>query len=818
MDFLRHDLRYAARLLRRNPALTLIAGIALTLGIGLTTTIFSLVYGVILRGLPFEEPQEIMHLSRSNLKRDVKRMEVTIHDFHDWRAQQRAFGDLAAFYTTTVNVSGTEKPERFSGGYMSANAFRVLRVRPVLGRTFRDGEDRPGAEPVIVLGYSVWRDRFGADPNIVGRMIRANGEPVTVIGVMPDRFAFPFMQQVWLPLRLDPVAIPRGEGQTMHVFGRLRPGVSIGEAAAQLSAIARRLELEHPATNEGIGAVVGPFVKEVLVDEGVEILYVMLGAVFLVLLVACANVANLLLSRGAARSKEVAIRTALGASRFRVAAQFLSEALALAVVGGVLGTGVAWVGVRLLDDAMTREGIPFFVDIRLDGVALLFVLATTLVATLAAGLLPALQASRAGVGEVLKDDARGSSSFRLGRVSKAIVVLEIALSCGLLVGAGLMIKSVTKLRTVDFGFEMTSVFTARIGLPEGKYADSASQLRFYEELQSRLAALPGVEAASLGSALPAAASLRRDRLALDGRAYATERDYPLTGAGVVAPGYFAAFGVAPRRGRDFSSGDREGTLPVAIVNESFARRFFPDRDPVGQRIRMGGPGTKEPWRTIVGVAPDLYVSGPDNNEPDGIYIPMAQSPQRFLSVALRTGCPHAPRGHPAGGCDPMALTATVRETVTAIDADLPIYNVKSLPEAIHDQTWFYDVFGVVFMIFGFVALFLASVGLYGVMAFSVSRRTREVGIRMALGAQGRDVLGLILRQGFIQIAVGLFLGLSLAAGLSRLLALLLFQVDPRDPSVFGGVILTLFLTGVAACLIPARRATRVDPMVALRSE
>ena len=524
MDFLRHDLRYAARLLRRNPALTLIAGIALTLGIGLTTTIFSLVYGVILRGLPFEEPQEIMHLSRSNLKRDVKRMEVTIHDSHDWRAQQKAFGDLAAFYTGTVNVSGTEKPERFSGGYMSANAFRVLRVRPVLGRTFRDGEDRPGAEPVIVLGYSVWRDRFGADPNIVGRMIRANGEPVTVIGVMPDRFAFPFMQQVWLPLRLDPVAIPRGEGQTMHVFGRLRPGVSIGEAAAQLSAIARRLELEHPATNEGIGAVVGPFVKEVLVDEGVEILYVMLGAVFLVLLVACANVANLLLSRGAARSKEVAIRTALGASRFRVAAQFLSEALALAVVGGVLGTGVAWVGVRLLDDAMTREGIPFFVDIRLDGVALLFVLATTLVATLAAGLLPALQASRAGVGEVLKDDARGSSSFRLGRVSKAIVVLEIALSCGLLVGAGLMIKSVTKLRTVDFGFEMTSVFTARIGLPEGKYADSASQLRFYEELQSRLAALPGVEAASLGSALPAAASLRRDRLALDGRAYATERD------------------------------------------------------------------------------------------------------------------------------------------------------------------------------------------------------------------------------------------------------------------------------------------------------
>jgi putative ABC transport system permease protein len=528
--------------------------------------------------------------------------------------------------------------------------------------------------------------------------------------------------------------------------------------------------------------------------------------VLLVLLVACANVANLLLSRATARAKEVAIRTALGASRLRIAGQFLAEALALAAVGGVLGTGVAWAGVRLLDDAMTRDGIPFFVDIRLDGAALLFVLATALAATLAAGLLPALQASRAVVGDVLKDETRGSSSFRIGRASRAIVVLELALSCGLLVGSGLMIKSVTKLRTVDFGFETRGVLTARVGLPEGKYPDGASQLRFYEELQARLAALPGVEAASLGTTLPAAGTLPRDRLALEGRAYAAERDYPLTGAGVVAPGYLAVFGVAPARGRDFTSGDRAGALPVAIVNESFARRFFPGRDPIGRRIRVGGPATKEPWRTIVGVAPDLYASGPNNREPDGIYVPVGQSPQRFLSVALRT------RG------DPLALTPAVREAVTGIDADLPIYNVKSLPEAIHDQTWFYDVFGVVFMTFGVVALFLASVGLYAVIAFSVSRRTREVGIRMALGAQGRDVLGLVLRQGAAQIAVGLVLGLSLAAVVAQFMTRLLFQVEPRDPGVFAAVVVTLSLTGAAACLIPARRATRVDPLVALRSE
>ena len=380
---------------------------------------------------------------------------------------------------------------------------------------------------------------------------------------------------------------------------------------------------------------------------------------------------------------------------------------------------------------------------------------------------------------------------------------------------------------MNFGFATTTVLTARIALPEGKYPDGTHQLRFYEELQTRLATLPGVAAASLGTTLPAASKSPRDRLAVEGQAYATERDYPLTGTGVIAPGYFATFGVAPRRGRDFSSGDREGTLAVAIVNESFARRFLHGRDPIGRRIRVGGPDTKQPWRTIVGVAPDLYVSGPNDREPDGVYIPVAQAPQRILSLALRTACPHHPPisggrsivgVSPAGGCDPHALTTAVRDVVTAIDADLPIYDVKSMPEAIHDQTWFYDVFGAIFMIFGFVALFLAAVGLYGVMAFSVSRRTREMGIRIALGAQARDVLALVLRQGVAQIGVGLLLGLTLAAGLSQFVALLLFRVEPRDPSVFATVVVALFLTGIVACLVPARRATRVDPMVALRAE
>jgi predicted permease len=799
------SLRHAARMLRRQSGLTIVAGIALTLGIGLTTTIFSFVYGALLRGLPFPDADEIVHLERDHLARGVRSMEVTIHDFHDWRAEQRVFRDLAAYYATTVNLSGAEKPERFAGAYMTANAFDVLRVRPLLGRTFRPGEDRPGAEAVIVLGYAAWKDRFGADPRIVGRTVRANGEPATVIGVMPEHFGFPVVQQVWLPMRLDPLAIPRGEGQTIEGFGRLRAGVSVAEASAQMNAVARHLQRAYPATNEGIGVVVQPFVRYVVSDAGAAFLYTMLGAVFLVLLVACANVANMLLSRAVVRSREVGIRTALGASRARVVAEFLTEALALAAVGGVLGTGVAWVGVRYFNDALTRLGAPFFIDVRLDGAALLFVLATTVVTALVAGLLPALQASGADVAGVLKDETRGTSSFRLGRMSRAIVVGEVALSCGLLVAAGLMVKSVARLGTADYGFERAHVLTARVALPEAQYPDAASRLRFFETLQARLAALPGVEAASLGTALPAVDEFRRDPVEIEGRAYATDREQPLTGSSVVAPGYFAAFAVGVRRGRDFIAGDRDGTLPVAIVNEAFARRFLAGDEPIGRRIRLGA----EPhpaWRTIVGVAPDLYASGTGNKEPDGVYVPLAQSPQRLLRIALHT------RGAP------LPLVAAVRDAVGALDADLPIYRVDSLAGALDGATFFYRLFGTVFMIFGGVALFLASVGLYAVMSFAVGRRGREMGIRMALGARPRDVLALVLRQGLLQVGIGLLLGLGLAAVVAQRLSILLFDVGPRDPAVFGAVVPTLLLAGIAACLVPARRATRVDPLVALRRE
>jgi predicted permease len=436
------------------------------------------------------------------------------------------------------------------------------------------------------------------------------------------------------------------------------------------------------------------------------------------------------------------------------------------------------------------------------------VLAVTLVATLAAGVLPALQASRADAGEVLKDAARGSSGFRIGRTSRTVVVLEMALSCGLLVASGLMIRSVTNLSNEDYIFHTEDVFIARVGLPEGKY-DAAAQLRFHDELLPRLAALPGATAASLGSGVPVAVNitpLRRAPVAIEGRAYARESDYQLTGSLVAAPGYFDALGVAPAQGRDFALSDRAGTLPVAIINQSFARRHFSGTDPIGRRIRIGNATSTEPWRTIVGVVPDLYLTGPDNDDPDGIYVPLAQSPQRFATIIMRTSV------------DPLELTAPVRNVVASMDPDLPIYHVSTLASAIVDETWFYRLFGAIFTIFGAVALALASIGLYGVMAFSVKRRTRELGIRIAVGANVRHVLQLIIGQGLRQIGIGLVLGLALAATVSNLLAGALYEVDPRDPLVFTGVVVTLLMSGLVACLVPALRAARVDPMVAIRTE
>ena len=797
------DIRYAARSLRKSRALTAVAVLALTLGIGLTTTMFSIVYGALIKGWPFPDSDQLVSVQRHNVSRGNSRMSTPIHDFHDFRNQQRSFTAIAGYYGGTVNVSGTEKAERYDGAWVSADLFDVLQVRPILGRAFTREEETPGNGTVALLSHTMWQDRFGGDPSIVGKSIRANGVPYTVIGIMPAGFVFPDRHAIWMPIQMDAAKLERGTGSWMELIARLKPGVSADEASVDISGIAKRIAAEYKVTNDGITATARPIVESQLGPQPRRLLWTMLGAVFLVLLIACANVANLLLDRAAHRTKEVGIRTALGASRLAVVRQFLAEALVLSIAGAVLGAAVAQLGINLFNRAIADTNPPFWLDISLHPPVLLFVVATAFVASLFSGAIPAYQSSRADINEILKDESRGASSFRIGRLSRGLVVFEIALSCGLLVASGLMVRSVMQLRNMDPGVTTENIFTARVGFPS-TYTDTAAQVRYFEELRRQLAAIPSVQSVALSAQLPGVGQSGTN-FALEGKSYTTERDYPFTGMNVVEPGFFRTFDVVPTAGRAFTDDDRATSVPVAIVNASFARKFFGAENPLGKRIRLGGSRSTDQWRTVVGVVPDIFTGNTSEPRSAGLFVPLTQRHATFVSLAVRA--PNA-----------MALTAQIRGAALALNQDIPIYNIYAMSEAVTRNLWHVRVFGGLFMVFGVVALVLAAVGLYAVMAFSVSRRAREVGIRIALGARTGHVLRLVFRQGVIQLAIGMTLGLALAAGVSQLVAGVLFEVQPRDPATFAAVIAVLSLAGLLACYIPARRAARVDPLTAMRAE
>lgn len=806
MNALLRDIRYGFRSLTHSPALAFVATLALTIGIALTTTMFSIVYGAMMKGLPFEEGNRIVMVRRHDVtQRADNFFDVSIRDLVDYKAQQKTLVDLAGTTSGTINISGNDKAERYAGSWVTANTFDVLRVRPVLGRGFLPGDDLPGGPKVAVLSYDMWQKRYGGREDVLNSTIRANGIPYTVVGVMPDQFAFPNNARIWLPFQNDPLLAKR-DGASLEVFGRLKPGVSIDQASADFAAIAQRLAGEYKATNEHITAAVQNYVDAFIGPQPRALLMTMLGAVFFVLLIACANVANLLLDRAAHKTKEVGIRTALGASRAAVIRQFLTEALALSVAAAVLGLVLAWFSTRAFNNAIIDTDPPFFIDIRLHPPVIAFTVVVAILTTLLSGAIPAYQSSRADINEILKDDSRGASSFRIGRISKTLVVFEIALSCGLLVAAGLMIKSVAKIRTMEMGFNPDAVFTARLGFPES-YTDTVSQMQFYEQLQQKVAAIPGVTSSTIAGALPSGdRQFDGNVVGVEGQSYATDKDYPRTRTVAVNENFFETLEIPKRGGRTFNSGDRTGSAAVAVVNDRFVKDFFKGGNAIGRRIRLGNSKSTEPWLTIVGVVGDVFAGDPENPKPPVVYRPLAQNHSRFVYVAART------RGQP------MQLTNPVRSAVTSLNPDIPLYWVYPLREAIARPLWFIRVFGTMFMIFGFIALFLAAIGLYAVMSFSVSRRTREVGIRMALGARGQDVVRMIFRQGAIQLAIGMVFGLALALGVSQLLQILLLDVEPRDPFIFTGVVATLVVTGLLACLIPARRATKVDPLSALRSQ
>lgn len=801
------DLRFGLRMVRKQPALAAIAMLALTLGIGLTTTMFSIIDGALLSGLPFRDADRLMHLSYAKPSEGIERQGLFLHDFLDYRAQQTSFVDLGAFYTGTVNLTGTDGiPERYDGAFITASTFPLLGVQPVLGRTFVEGENGPGAAPVVLLGYDLWANRFHSDPSILGRTVRTNGQEATVIGVMPEHFEFPINEQVWLPLLLDPDATQRGEGVDLDVVGRLENGVDREQAAAELGVLTERLGREYPDTNAGFVAAVKPFTQAFIGNQVAAMLWVMLAAVFSVLVIACVNVANLLLGRAAARSREAAIRTALGASRWRVMRQLLAETLILVLGGAAGGLLLAWMGIGLFNRAIASTDPPFWLDIRIGLPVLAFVALLAVLASLMAGVVPAMRVSAGDVNGVLKDEARGSSSLRLGRLSRGLVVLQLTFSCALLAGAGLMIKSIVQLRTVDLPFADEDVFSARVGLFATDYPDDPSRLRFFEQLIARLAQQPGAAGVAITSVLPGL-SAPTEPFSFEGEVYHPDQSYPRARQAVISPGYFETLGLRLLEGREFGTIDRPEGAPVVIVNQGFVRRYLAGESPLGRRLRFGRGDSAEPWRTIIGVVPDLEMQGINEKEtPEGVYLPLAQSPLRFASILVRTSLP------------PLDLAATVRQEVIALDPNLPLYQVDVLRDYLLEQMWFYNVFGGLFMVFGFAALLLASIGLYGVMAFSVSRRTQELGVRMALGARARDVVAMVLGQGMGQLGLGVLLGLGLALLLSQGLSVILFQVQPWDPGIFAAIAATLVLTGLLACYIPARRAARVDPVTALRGE
>ena len=803
------ELRVAIRTLLRRPGMVLSAVVALGLGIGLTAFVFSLVWGTLVRGLPFPEGDRLVRLRGASLERPGERTGgIHLQDFLEWSERQRSLEATAAFTTATLNLSGTEAPQRYDGALMSGNTLEVLRVQPAIGRGFTEADDRPGAPLVVLLGYDVWRNRYAGDVGVLGRAVRLNGEPATIVGVMPDGFGFPFSQEMWVPLRADPARTPRDvdtPGSSLGIVGRLRPGVSAEQAAREWAALALQTAREHPETNRDRGLELGPYTIVSLGSGTGPLLSTMLGAAFLVLLVACANVANLLIGWGTRRSREVGVRAALGATRADIIRQFLLETLVIAGMGALLGLGVANAAMRWFVRSVADTSPPFWLEagLQLDPAMLAFVLAVMLVVTLIAGIFPALQASRVDVGEVIKDAGRGTSSFRLGRASRTLVVLEIAFSCALLVAAGLMVRSIINLGRFDLGFTTDDVFTARLGLDETRYAEAAEQTRFWTALEERISALPGSEGAALTSALPGAGA-NRTTIAVEGEPDPDPERSPAAYEVITSPGFFRVLGTGAVEGRLFGTTDRDGSVRVAVVNQSFARKHFGGEDPIGKQLWLGKDRDRQV--TVVGVVPDLHAGLLNDTDSEAMYLPLAQNPQRFMSIAVR-----------AAG-DPLALTGPVRSAVRALDADLPIYFVRSLEEEIAENYWSFRVFGAVFTAFGIAALFLASVGLYAVVSFAVKQRTRELGIRIALGAQVRTVVALVMRQGAVQIAIGTALGLLLGFGISRLLGDLLFDVSAADPATFATVALVLAAVALLASYLPARRAARVDPMVALRTE
>jgi putative ABC transport system permease protein len=811
MESLWRDVRYGVRVLIKSPGFTLVSVIALALGVGANTAIFSVVNSVLLRRLPYRDPSSLVMVWENNRARGRAKNVVSPADFFDWKEQNSVFEDMAMFLDFRFNLTGVSDPEELPGQIATVNLFSVLGVSAEFGRTFAPDENQRGRDNVVVLGHNLWERRFGGDREIIGRDIGLDGEKFQVIGVMPDGFQLYVKQgsligkpvDLWLPMTYGPGARVRA-GRAWMSIARLKPGVTLDQARSDMDSIASRFEEQYPDFNKGWGVTLVPIMEEFVGDIRTPLL-ILLGAVGFVLLIACSNVANLLLARASSRQKEIAVRTAVGAGRWRIIRQLLAESLLLSLAGGSAGLLLAMWGTELLL-ALSPKDLLGIDSIGLDRRVLLFTTVVSLLTGLIFGMAPALAASRTNLNETLKEGGRDSMSGRRNRrIQDTLVVVEVALALVLLIGSGLMIRSLWRLQSINPGFDTSNLLTARLLLPQSKYSKASQRTAFFEELVDRLKLLPGVRSATAIDVLPLAGPGSATDFTIEGKPKPAAGEVPICDVRVVEPNYFDVMGIPLIQGRTFTERESTEATHVVIINQIMADQYFPGENPIGKRLGIDMMDPIIPSE-IVGVVGDARYEGLQRDARAMAYWPHPELARSFMTLVVRADS------------NPLAVTAGLRKEVQAIDKDQPLADVRTMDELMGNSIARIRFSAVLLAAFATVALVLAAVGLYGVMSYSVVQRTHEIGIRMALGADRGRVVAMVLRHGMSLATAGVAVGLGVSWALTRFLSSLLYEVSATDATSFAGVAFALSAVAFAACLIPARRATRVDPIVALRCE
>ncbi|HSS47505.1 MAG TPA: ABC transporter permease [Thermoanaerobaculia bacterium] len=805
MNALISDLRFAVRVLLKSPGFAVVAVLCLAIGIGANTTIFSVVNAILLRPFPFADPDRIVGVHEVQPKIDVDRGNLSYLDYRDLGEQTSSFVQVAAYTGHSVTFSDSDQPERVTGEAVSASLFPLLGVKPALGRVFRADEDQPGAPGVVLLSDEIWKRRYNSDPAIVGKTLMINAAAHTVVGVMPPRFGFPELELAWIPLAPFVHDEPRGI-RSLSVLARLKPGSSLEQGQAEVKGLVERLATQYPGSHKGWSGSVLPLRQELAPRDLRLMVLTMMGAVICVLLIACSNVANLLLARATVRQREIAVRAAFGAGRVRLLRQLLTESVVIGLLGGGLGIFFAVWGLRWMELAIPADKQPpYWVQFTIDGPVLVFTLVIAVVTGLFFGLAPALQALKTDLHETLKEGGRGAGgSVRRNRLRSALVVIQVAFSLLLLIGASLFVRSFLKLQDEKGGLRTEHVMTMRVYLAAGRYAKDEDITLKVQDVVQRLEAIPGVEAVSASNNIPLEFGGDDDVIQVEGKEFPPGEE-PSIFYAAATPHLFQAIDLKLTRGRVFTEAEGYQRSGVAVVNNLFVQKFWPGQDPLGRRFRF--KNAKNPdWIRVIGVSPDFKNGNVNNKATPAAYLPYAYGATNNTGLTIRTRF------------DPLQVVAPARLAIRAADPAMPIFDVYTLEQVRQTGYWQFRLFGGMFSVFGAIALFLAAIGLYGVLTYSVSQRVREIGVRVALGAQGGDVLRLVIRQGMVLALAGIGAGLVLSFGATRILASILFDTSPTDLVSFSAISALLTAIAAFASYLPARKALGVDPLESLRGE